>query len=155
MDCRRGGMLPPTRRVSVEVAGKADGLPDATVREAIATVLDGEAFGAAEFSVTFLSGQRMRAFNRRTFGHDHATDVIAFGMLHPGLLVADIYICPSIARRTARHLKESERDELVRLVVHGTLHALGYEHPAGEDRCRSRMWLMQENYVNNVLRGMP
>jgi probable rRNA maturation factor len=147
-------MQAPTLRVSVDSASTAAGLPVAIVRSVIATTLDGESVGAAEFSVAFLSGQRMRALNRRLFGHDRATDVIAFGLPHPGLVVGDIYICPSVARRAARELKQSEQAEMVRLIVHGTLHTLGYEHPSGDDRCRSDMWRIQENYVNSILRGL-
>jgi len=145
-------MQQPTRRVSVDYDKKAEGLPVNLVRRAISTILDGERIGAAEFSVAFLSSQRMRALNRRLFGHDRATDVIAFGLPHPGLIVGDIYLCPSVARRAARELKESEREEMVRLIVHGTLHALGYEHPSGDERCSSDMWRMQEDYLNSVLR---
>jgi probable rRNA maturation factor len=151
--CQRGGMQPPTRRVSVDFANKAEGLSVAIVRKAIATVLDGESVGAAEFCVTFLSSQKMRALNRRLFRNDRATDVIAFGLPHPGLVVGDIYICPSAARRAARELKESAQAELVRLVVHGTLHALGYEHPSGDTRCRSDMWCLQEDYLEKISRG--
>jgi probable rRNA maturation factor len=39
------------------------------------------------------------------------------------------------------------RQELIRLVVHGTLHALGREHPEGPHRTRSAMWRRQERYV--------
>jgi ssRNA-specific RNase YbeY (16S rRNA maturation enzyme) len=35
----------------------------------------------------------------------------------------------------------------VRLVVHGTLHVLGYDHPDGDHRTRSPMWQRQERYV--------
>jgi ssRNA-specific RNase YbeY (16S rRNA maturation enzyme) len=42
---------------------------------------------------------------------------------------------------------------LVRLVVHGTLHSLGYDHPSGEDLYQSEMWFLQETYVRNVLGG--
>jgi probable rRNA maturation factor len=41
----------------------------------------------------------------------------------------------------------SLRQELVRLVIHGTLHALGYDHPEGDHRIRSPMWRRQERYV--------
>ena len=145
-------MQPPTRRVSVDHDKNGDGLPETIVRGTISTILDGERIGDAEFSVAFLSSQRMRALNRRLFGHDRATDVIAFGLPHPGLVVGDIYLCPSVARRTARELKESEQEEMVRLIVHGTLHALGYEHPSGDERCSSDMWRMQEDYLKSVLR---
>ena len=146
-------MQPPTRKVRVDYANGDEDLPADLVRRVVAYVLDGENVGPAEFSVTFLSGQRMRAFNRRIFGVDRATDVLAFELPHPGVAVGDIYLCPSVARRVARGLKESEQEEMVRLIVHGTLHALGYEHPTGDERCSSEMWLLQEQYLKTALRG--
>ncbi len=142
-------MAPPTREVRVEFQSDA-ALPVPETRNAVVKVLDGEGVGPAEVSVTFLTGQRMRAMNRRTFGHDRATDVIAFGLPHPGCVVGDVYVCPSVARRTASRLGVSEREELLRLVVHGTLHVLGYDHPAGEERTLSVMWRLQERYVRQV-----
>ena len=44
------------------------------------------------------------------------------------------------------------REELVRLVVHGTLHVLGYDHPDGPGRTRSAMWRRQERYVRRLMR---
>ncbi|MGH7547863.1 MAG: rRNA maturation RNase YbeY, partial [Gemmatimonadales bacterium] len=74
-----------------------------------------------------------------------------------GSLVGDIYICPEAARRyvVRRGLggRESVHAELVRLVVHGTLHVLGYDHPEGRGRTRSAMWRRQERYVRRLLNG--
>ena len=42
------------------------------------------------------------------------------------------------------------RRELLRLVVHGILHVLGYDHPAGEARIRSPMWRRQERYLRKL-----
>ena len=154
MACRQGGMPTPTRSVSVDCSPKVDGLPEPTVRQAIYSVLDGEGTEAAEFSVAFLSGQRMRALNRRLFAQDRATDVIAFGLPHPDVLVGDIYVCPSVVRRVARELKVPEQQELIRMIVHGTLHSIGYDHPVGDGRYRSEMWSKQEGYVDNIVRGL-
>jgi len=115
-------------------------------------VLDGEDVGGAEVSVTFLSGQRMRALNRRALGRDRATDVIAFGLPHPGRVVGDVYVCPNVARRNARQLGISEGEEILRLIVHGTLHVLGYEHPEEEGRTVSTMWRLQERYLMRLMR---
>jgi probable rRNA maturation factor len=142
-------MAQTTRDVRVESQSEAT-LPTPETRAVVGAVLDGEGVGPADVSVTFLSGQSMRAMNRRTFGRDRATDVIAFGLPHPGRIVGDVYVCPSVARRTARELGVSEREELLRLVVHGTLHVLGYDHPDGEERTLSLMWRVQERYVRQM-----
>jgi probable rRNA maturation factor len=131
----------------------AAAVPRAIVRDAVVTVLDGEQTGPADISVTFLSSQRMRALNRRTFGVDRATDVIAFALPHPGQVVGDVYVCPSVARRAALRLGVTPREELMRRVVHGTLHVLGYDHPAGQERTVSLMWRVQERYVGGIERG--
>lgn len=123
------------------------GLGVAAVRRAVGVVLDGEAARDAEVSVTFLSGPAMRGLNRRTFGHDRSTDVIAFALPHPGRIVGDIYVCPPVARRQARAAGVGVREELLRLIVHGVLHVLGHDHPAGRDRTDSAMWRRQERYV--------
>lgn len=130
-----------------------DGLPAPAVRRAVRAVLDGERAGATAMSVTFLSAARMRALNRRAFGRDRATDVIAFGLTHPGRLVGDVYVCPAVARRAARDHGRPVQEELLRLVVHGTLHVLGQDHPAGAGRARSAMWRRQERYVRRLARG--
>lgn len=141
----------PKLDVSVDCAHDTKGLPAALVRRVVCSVLDGQKVETAEYSVAFVSGQKMRALNRRSFGHDRATDVIAFSLPHQGMVVGDIYVCPSVARRTARELEVPEREELVRLVVHGTLHTLGFDHPPGRGRCHSDMWQLQEHYVMNIL----
>jgi probable rRNA maturation factor len=45
----------------------------------------------------------------------------------------------------------SAQEELLRLVVHGTLHVLGYDHPLGAARMTSPMWRRQERIVARVI----
>lgn len=148
-------MLPQQLEVEVAAAPQVTALPTQTVREAVMEVLIGEDVRVANVSVTFLSGQRMRALNRRALGRDRATDVIAFGLPHPGRVVGDVYICPSLAQRSARQMGISEREEVLRLVVHGTLHVLGYEHSEGVERTVSTMWRLQERYLRRLMGESP
>jgi rRNA maturation RNase YbeY len=101
-------------------------------------------------NVTFLSPGRMRGLHRKTLGSRSLTDVIAFPLAHDGAVVGDIYICPAAARRNARALGVRLKEEIVRLVVHGALHVLGYDHPPGEERQCSAMWVRQERYVRRL-----
>jgi probable rRNA maturation factor len=98
-------------------------------------------------SIAFVGRQAIATYNFRYLGHTGATDVIAFGFAsggQPGAIIGDIYICPEVARGNARDQGVSEEHELLRLVVHGTLHVLGYDHPAGDARMQSPMWRKQE-----------
>jgi probable rRNA maturation factor len=135
----------------VSYAGDRKALASPTVRRVVNHVLDRERCGSAALTVTFMSAARMRAMNRRSLGRDRSTDVIAFGMRHGERVVGDMYVCPALARRFATRHGVSVRQELVRLVVHGTLHVLGYDHPDDETRTGSAMWRLQEQYVTQLV----
>ncbi len=96
----------------------------------------------------------MRRLNRRVTGRRGLTDVIAFTLPQPdGSVLGDVYICPAAAERYVLRTGSAGgiRSELVRLAVHGALHVLGYDHPDGPGRTRSRMWHVQERYVRRLL----
>jgi rRNA maturation RNase YbeY len=98
----------------------------------------------------------MRALNRKHLKRSGATDVIAFGFSRVGAkgpVVGDVYIAPDVARASARENGVSLREELARLLVHGTLHVLGYDHPEGDRRTRSAMWRRQERLVARLMRA--
>jgi probable rRNA maturation factor len=134
----------------VTVHGRRRPLPDAVVRRAVAAVLEGERRDAA-VSVTFLGRDGMRRLNAEYKDHDRPTDVIAFALQAPGgKLVGDVYVCPWVAARGAKARGVPLREELLRLVVHGTLHVLGWDHPEDASRTRSPMWRRQERYVERL-----
>jgi len=106
----------------------------------------------SHIDITLLSAAAMRRANRRATGRRGLTDVIAYALPQPdGRMLGDVYICPTAAAAAAQN-GVALNDELVRLAVHGTLHVLGYDHPEGPGRTRSRMWQLQERYVTRLLR---
>jgi probable rRNA maturation factor len=129
------------------VNGRRLPLPPGVVRRVVEAVLAGER-RRAFISITFIGRDAMRRLNAAHKGRDSPTDVLAFALRGPdGRPVGDVYVCPWVAAREARARRIPLRQELVRLVVHGTLHALGRDHPAGAARTRSPMWRRQERYV--------
>lgn len=144
----------PVPTLSVGVASLVGRLPIARGRVvAIAqAVLRGERCRAAVLAISFVPPATMARLNRRYLGHRGATDIITFEHTAPAPgvpLVGDIYIAPAVAAENARRYGGSVRAEVARLVIHGVLHALGWEHPEGEGevRTRSAMWRRQERWL--------
>jgi probable rRNA maturation factor len=130
-----------------------------------------ERAAGARVDVTLLDAPAMRRLNRRVTGRRALTDVISFTLPQPnGSIVGDVYICPEAAERWLRGKSIVQRPrspatsdrqrrpaaeleaEIRRLVVHGVLHVLGYDHPEGSGRTRSAMWRLQESYVRRLER---
>lgn len=111
-------------------------------------VLRAEGVRRAMLSIAFVGRRRMRGLNRRHFGRDRETDVVAFALVGVrGLVVGDVYCAPEVAARQARRFGTTPADEVRRLIVHGVLHVLGYDHPEGDGRASSPMWRRQERLL--------
>jgi probable rRNA maturation factor len=121
-------------------------LASARVAATAKAVLAAEGITDALVSITFLNARAMARLNRQHLRHEGATDVISFGFDRAArsAVVGDIYICPDVARKNAAHAGIGVREEIARLVVHGTLHVLGYDHPVDHAREDSPMWRRQE-----------
>lgn len=138
--------------VSVQAEGVRSPVARSKLAHAGALVLHAEKASAALLSITLLTRRRMAAMHREHLGHTGATDVISFGFRDPeGAVIGDVYICPEVAAANAKAHGVSVREEILRLVVHGTLHVLGHDHPEGEARMRSPMWKKQERHLARVL----
>lgn len=141
-----------TAAVSVAVEGTRVPISRARVAAVARAVLKAEKVRDAMLSITFVSDRAMRALNRRHLRRDGLTDVIAFGfrrMAGSEPLIGDVYIAPGVARASAIANAIPAREEIVRLIVHGVLHVLGYDHPEA-DRTRSAMWRRQERLVSRL-----
>jgi probable rRNA maturation factor len=92
--------------------------------------------------VLIIDDARMRRLNARYRGIDRPTDVLAFAMregpfadFHPQVL-GDVVLSAETALRQARARRHSLAEELTRLLIHGTLHLLGYDHEVSPANAR-------------------
>ncbi|MFN2586910.1 MAG: rRNA maturation RNase YbeY [Actinomycetota bacterium] len=92
---------------------------------------------AAELSILFVGPDHIRRLNARYAGDDNATDVLAFPMMdddEESVLLGDVVVCPEVAQDNAARAGGGLDAELRTLVVHGTLHLLGYDHQNDSQR---------------------
>lgn len=88
---------------------------------------------SGDICITLADDVMIRALNRVYRHMDKATDVLSFEMGEDGLL-GDIVISNDTALRNAGRFGVSLDEEMKRLVIHGTLHLLGYDHKKKSDR---------------------
>jgi probable rRNA maturation factor len=89
----------------------------------------------AEITLRFVGAAEGRRLNRDYRGRDYATNVLTFGYASAPSIHADVVLCVPVIRREAREQRKALRGHLAHLVVHGVLHAHGYDHD-GADRAR-------------------
>ncbi len=123
-------------------------------------VLRADRVRRAMLSIALVGRRRIRSLNRRHLGRNRDTDVIAFALTAPPgprtrgrQVIGDVYVCVPVAAAQAARYGCTPRDELSRLVVHGVLHVLGYEHPVGRARTASMMWRRQERLLRSLVRA--
>jgi probable rRNA maturation factor len=141
--------------VYVNARDARSALSAARVESIARATLASERVRDAMLSITFVSNAAIARLNAKHLGHRGATDVISFGFTGAGKgapVIGDIYIAPAVARANALEHGAPIREELARLVVHGTLHVLGYDHPEGT-RTSSPMWKRQERLLSRVLKS--
>jgi probable rRNA maturation factor len=142
--------------VGVSVDGGRIPVSRDRVADAVRAVLRSDKVRDAMISVAFIRTREIQRMNREHLRRNRPTDVIAFGFRSVGRgapVVGDIYIAPDVARESARANGITVREEIFRLVVHGTLHVLGYDHPETGARTRSAMWQKQERLVARLARS--
>jgi probable rRNA maturation factor len=80
-------------------------------------------------SISFVTDDEITKLNEERLGRSGPTDVIAFDLSEPGFpfeKVGDIYISTDTALENSARFRVPPQQELLRLVVHGVLHVLGY-----------------------------
>jgi probable rRNA maturation factor len=95
--------------------------------------------GPAELTIRFVDATEGQALNRQYRGKDYATNVLTFAYNEGEELgdedptQADIILCTDVLQREAIDQKKTLEEHAAHLVVHGVLHAQGYDHEHDEE----------------------
>lgn len=86
-----------------------------------------------DVSVRFVGLEEGRELNRMYRDKDYATNVLTFDYAHEPVAQADLVICTDVLVREAAEQKKSFRSHLAHLLIHGVLHAQGWDHMTDEE----------------------
>ncbi len=82
----------------------------------------------AEITVRVVDEDEARALNRSFRAKDYATNVLTFDYSDAPVVVADLVLCAAVVEREAQAQGKDLRAHYAHLLVHGTLHAQGWDH---------------------------
>jgi probable rRNA maturation factor len=114
--------------------------PPRTDIAAWASLALGRRAAGRELGVRVVGRTESRRLNARYRGRDKPTNVLSFPAAElpagPERPLGDLVICPEVVRSEARAQHKTVRAHWAHLVVHGTLHLVGYDHEHPEDASR-------------------
>lgn len=85
-----------------------------------------------EFTVRIVGEDEGRELNRSYRGKDYATNVLTFDYAQDPVVMADLVLCGPVVAREAKEQGKTLTAHYTHLLVHGTLHAQGWDHETSE-----------------------
>ena len=86
----------------------------------------------AEIAVRIVDADEGQALNREYRKKDYATNVLTFDYTQEPVVTADLVLCAPVVAKEAREQRKTLQAHYAHLLVHGTLHAQGWDHETGE-----------------------
>ena len=86
----------------------------------------------AEITVRIVGADEGRQLNRDFRQRDYATNVLTFDYQQEPVVLADLVLCAPVVEREAREQGKTLEAHYAHLLVHGTLHAQGWDHETSE-----------------------
>ena len=99
----------------------------------------------ARITLVLADARTARRLNHTYRRRDYATNVLTFCYQDSPLVVADVVVCVAVARAEAAREGKTLRAHLAHLVIHGVLHAQGYDHERDADA--GRMQALETGYL--------
>ena len=95
----------------------------------------------------FCNDAYLLGLNKEHLHHDYFTDILTFELNGKGEpVLADIYISITRAKDNARQYQVTQKDEIIRLLIHGTLHLCGFKDKTKRER--EQMSSLETHYLN-------
>jgi probable rRNA maturation factor len=128
--------MPLKNKLSLSVQYPDPRLASILTRGAIRRWVQSALFAPAELTIRFVDAAEGQVLNRDYRGKDYATNVLTFAYTEDAdaeVTQADIVLCTDVLQREAKEQKKTVAQHAAHLILHGVLHAQGYDHETDDE----------------------
>lgn len=126
----------PKPKLTLSVQYADERLKDVLTRPLLRKTVQAALFFPAELTLRIVDAEEGQTLNRDYRGKDYATNVLTFAYTEDSdaeVTQADIILCTDVLEKEAKEQKKTLLEHAQHLVVHGVLHAQGYDHESDEE----------------------
>lgn len=131
--------MPVKNKLSLSVQYPDARLQASITRQMVRRWVQAALLGPAELTIRFVDAAEGQVLNRDYRGKDYATNVLTFAYNEGEQLAedeptrADIILCSDVLEREALEQRKTVQEHSAHLIVHGVLHAQGYDHESDDE----------------------
>lgn len=99
-------------------------------------------------NIVFTTDEKLKEMNRKFLSRDYYTDILSFDYSEKEVINADLYISLERVKENASRFKQSVEREIMRVMIHGILHILGFGDGTEEEE--KNMRLAEDRYLSLI-----
>ncbi len=128
-------------------------IPKKFVKEIADKILQELNLDNVELSISLVDNETIQNINREWRGKDKPTDVLSFPLDENApsgykyRVLGDVVISLPYAKKQAEEIGLSYKEEILRLLIHGILHLLGYDHETSEEDAKIMFSLQDKIFL--------
>ena len=126
----------PKHKLNLSVQYADERLKEVLTRPLLRKTIQAALFFPADLTLRIVDAEEGQILNRDYRGKDYATNVLTFAYTEDSdaeVTQADIILCTDVLEKEAKEQKKTVLEHAQHLVVHGVLHAQGYDHEDDEE----------------------
>ena len=117
----------------------------------IKNVIEKEGKNAGEINIILTSDEGLVNINVEFLGRDYYTDIITFDYSEDNIINGELYISVDRTKENAVKFEVDELRELLRVIIHGILHMIGYNDSTEDEK--KEMRIAEEKYLSEYITG--
>ena len=113
------------------------------IKKWIEATINTEGKKGETINIILTSNSNIKSLNRKYLKRNYITDIIAFNYNRDDVISGDLFLSPDTIKMNAGKYKTKYSEEILRVIIHGVLHLIGYNDENNEEKLVMRE---KENY---------